>query len=418
MKLLHTSDWHLGGKLHEQDRAVEHARFLEWLKELLREERPDVLVIAGDVFDTFSPSNRALELYYSFLGEVFHAALCRAVIVVGGNHDSPSLLDSPEKVLVHLNTRVVGVATEDPACEVVWVPGAEAGSGLVVGAVPYLREGDLRSAAEGESEDERDAKRQAGFRSHYARVAEAARSVSRAKTGREVPLVLTGHCFLSNAAFSDDHSERARSIGGLDGFASALLPPADYLALGHLHLPQAVGGNPACRYAGSPVPMSFSEAQGSKSVALATFGANSGDPVEVRTVPVPVFQRMEQVTGVPDAIKARLSQLVQAGEPVWTDVQVTEGEGELSAFWDDLSVLVRDTPVKILVRRNGRPNRVWSGRGSSDDIRLDTLTPSAVFRMRLAEESLTEGERAAYTALFDGLLLDLTAARITAEAAP
>jgi len=418
MKLLHTSDWHLGGKLHEQDRAGEHALFLEWLKGLLCEERPDALVIAGDVFDTFTPSNRALELYYSFLGDVFQAALCRAVVVVGGNHDSPSLLDSPEKVLAHLNTRVVGVATEDPAGEVVWVPGAEAGSGFVIGAVPYLREGDLRSAAEGESEDERDAKREAGFRTHYARVAEVARAVSRAKAGREVPLIFTGHCFLSNATFSDDHSERARAVGGLDGFASALLPRADYFALGHLHLPQAIGGNPACRYAGSPIPMSFSEAPGGKSVVLATFGANAGEPVEVRVVPVPVFQKMEQVTGTPDSIKARLSALVQAGESVWTDVQVTEGEGELSAFWDELSVLVRDTPVKILVRRNSRPNRVWSGRVSSDEIRLDTLTPSEVFQMRLAEETLTEGERSAYTALFDGLLHDFNAARITAEAQP
>lgn len=415
MKILHTSDWHLGGKLHEQDRSGEHERFLAWLAALLREERPDALVIAGDVFDTFAPSNRALELYYSFLGEIFKSSLCRAVVAVGGNHDSPSLLDSPEKVLIHLRAHVVGAAAETPAQEVVWVPGADADSGLAIGAVPYLREGDLRCAAAGESEEERAARLQAGFRAHYAAVAEAARALSRAKAGRDAPLVLTGHCCLSNAKLSDDHSERARTIGGLDSFSAALLPPADYVALGHLHLPQAVGGNPACRYAGSPLPMSFAEAQSAKSVALVTFGPQSGDPIDVRTVPVPVFQKLEQVSGAPEAIAARLAELTRSGEPVWADVQVTEGEGELAAFWDSLSALVRDTPVKILTRRNNRPGRSRAGRGDADTLRLDTLTPAEVFRMRLAEESLTDGERADFAALFNGLLRDVAAARITAE---
>jgi len=418
MKLLHTSDWHLGGKLHEQDRTSEHEQFLEWLRRLLREEQPDALVIAGDVFDTYAPSNRALELYYSFLGDVFKASLSRAVVVIGGNHDSPTLLDSPEKVLVHLNARVVGAAADEPAQEVVWVPGAEAGDGLAIGAVPYLREGDLRCAAAGESEEERAAKLEAGFRAHYARVAEAARALSRTKTGRDAPLVFTGHCHLSSAKLSDDHSERARAIGGLDGFAANLLPPADYVALGHLHLPQAVGGNPACRYAGSPLPMSFSEAQSAKSVAIASFGQQTGDPVAVRTVPVPVFQKLEQISGTPEAIKTRLSELIAARQSVWVDVQVTEGEGELSAFWDMIALLVRDTPVKILTRRNSRPSRPWSGRDAPEALRLDTLTPAEVFQMRLAEESLTDGERADFAALFAGLLNDLAAARVASEVAP
>jgi len=418
MKIIHTADWHLGGKLHEQERSGEHERFLHWLKDLLRDERPDALLVAGDVFDTFTPSNRALELYYSFLGEIFHASLCRAVVIVGGNHDSPSLLDSPEKVLVHLNAHVVGAAVDDPAQEVVWVPGADTSGGLVIGAVPYLREGDLRCSTLGESEEERAAKRRAGFQTHYARVAAAARALSRGKTGREVPLVLMGHGYLDKAKLSDDLSERARNVGGLDGFGASLLPAADYIALGHLHLAQEIGGSPACRYAGSPLPMSFSEAAGGKSVVVATFGAASGDPVNVRCVPVPVFQRLEQVSGTPETIRARLLELIQNGASVWTDVRVTGGEGELAGFWEELSVLVRNTGVKILTKRNGRPGRTWSGRGTPDEIRLDTLTPAEVFRMRLAEESLADGERASYAALFDGLLRDFAAGRIAAEGTP
>jgi exonuclease SbcD len=400
MKLLHTSDWHLGARLYEQDRTAEHAAFLDWLRDLLRAERPDALVVTGDIFDTYAPSNAAQGLYYDFLGAVFKDALCRSVVVIGGNHDSPSLLNSPEKVLSHLNTTVVGSAPQTLAAEAVFVPGENPGAGLLIAAVPYLRDGDLRAALPGESAADRTTRLREGFQTHYEQAAQAARVLGRERTGRaDLPLVLTGHCFITGAALSDDKSERARAaVGGVDGYSAALLPSADYIALGHLHVPQSVSGRETCRYAGSPLPMSFAESSQQKSVTLVDFAAPAA-PV-VRLIPVPVFQKLEQLSGSPESILARLAELTQAREAVWTELRVTEGEGLLDAFWNDAAALVKDTPVKILARVNARPSRLRAGRAAEGTDRLDTLTPEAVFALRLNEEDLTEAERADYTALF------------------
>lgn len=402
MKLFHTSDWHLGARLYEQERAAEQASFLDWLKVILCAERPDALVIAGDIFDTYAPSNAAQELYYDFLGAVFKDALCRSVVITGGNHDSPSLLDSPENVLAHLNTTVVGAAPADPVDEAVFVSGAEPDAGFVVAAVPYLREGDLRSALPGESVADRATRQQVGFRAHYAAAAQAARALGRARTGRDdLPLVVTGHCFITGAALSDDRSERARvSVGGVDGYSAHTLPPADYIALGHLHIPQAVGGRETCRYAGSPLPMSFAEASQAKSVSVVELGACFGAPVSIRTLPVPVFQKLAQTTGTPEAILHRLTDLVQRHEPVWVEIRVTEGEGLLDTFWNDAVTLAKDTPVKILARINARPSRLHARRVAEEPERLETLTPETVFAMRLDEEDLSAAERTEYAALF------------------
>jgi exonuclease SbcD len=403
MKLIHTSDWHLGARLYEQDRAAEQGAFLAWLQSILRAERPDALVVAGDIFDTSAPSNAAQELYYDLLGAVFQESLCRCVVITGGNHDSPSLLDSPENVLAHLNTIVVGAAPETPADEAVYVPGREPGTGLVIAAVPFLREGDLRSALPGESAASRAGRQRDGFQAHYAAAAQAARALGHARTGRDdLPLVLTGHCFITGAALSDDKSERARaSIGGVDGYPARLLPLADYIALGHLHVPQSVNGRDTCRYAGSPLPMSFAEADQPKSVTCAEFGAQSGAPVTVRTLPVPIFQKLEPLSGTPETILRRLGDLVQTRASVWVEIRVTEGEGLLDTFWNDTATLAKDTPVKILARVNARAARRRAERAAEETERLDTLSPEAVFAMRLAEEDLSAAERAEYTALFN-----------------
>jgi len=145
MKIIHTADWHLGGRLHDQERYAEHEAFAGWLKDLLGRETPDALVIAGDLFDTCAPSNRAQADYFSLLAAIYKESLCRAVVVIGGNHDSPSLLDAPARALAQLNCWVVGEADPaDPEREVVLVPDASGQPALAIAAVPYLREGDLR----------------------------------------------------------------------------------------------------------------------------------------------------------------------------------------------------------------------------------------------------------------------------------
>ena len=108
MKLLHTSDWHLGRMLYtKKERSEEHVLFLQWLLDIIRENQVDVLIIAGDVFDSTSPGNTSLKIYYDFLLKVRNCG-CSHVVIVGGNHDSPGLLEAPKEILSVLNVTVVG----------------------------------------------------------------------------------------------------------------------------------------------------------------------------------------------------------------------------------------------------------------------------------------------------------------------
>ena len=393
MKIIHTSDWHLGAQIYEQSRHPEQEKFTVWLKELMRKEKPDALIVAGDIFDTYSPPNASLELYYSMLGEIIKESLCRTVVIVGGNHDSPTMLDSPDKVLSQLNIKVIGGA--DIEKEIVLIKGEDGKAELAVGAVPYLRDADLRLSGEGEDFSDVSSKLRAGLKKHYLEVAQKAR----AQAGKDVPLLLTGHFFLSKSRLSDDLSERTRQIGNMGEILFELLPPSDYFALGHLHIPQAVAGNESCRYSGAPIPMSFSEAGQEKSVVIVEFSGTSS----VRLVTVPCFQRLEQIKGTTALVEARIKELLESSADVWLDVQISEHEGDLGEFWNNLSALVEKGSVKILTKQDARPHRPWDRRGGQEAA-LETIKPADVFKMRLDEEPLSPDEKAEFTQMFEEIV--------------
>jgi exonuclease SbcD len=393
MKIIHTSDWHFGAQLYEQSRHPEQEKFTAWLKELMRKEKPDALIVAGDIFDTYSPPNASLELYYSLLGEIIKESLCRTVVVVGGNHDSPTMLDSPDKVLSQLSIKVIGGA--DIEKEILFIKDKDGKTGLAVGAVPYLRDADLRLSGEGEDFSDVSSKLRAGLKKHYQEVAKNAR----AQAGKDVPLLLTGHLFLSKSKLSDELSERTRQIGNIGEIPYELLPPADYFALGHLHIPQAVAGNELCRYSGAPIPMSFSEAGQGKSVAIVEFAGKTSVSLES----VPCFQRLEQIRGTTAVIEARIKELLESSSNAWLDVQVNEHEGDLSEFWNNLSALVEKGSVKILTKQDARPHRPWNKRGEQESA-LETIKPEDVFKMRLDEESLSADEKAEFTQMFEEII--------------
>ena len=170
MKILHTSDWHIGRTLYGRKRYEEFDSFLTWLAETIQQNEIDALLVAGDVFDTSAPSNRAQELYYRFLCRVA-ASSCRHVVVIAGNHDSPSFLNAPRELLKALNVHVVGSSSESLEDEVLVLRSELNAPELIVCAVPYLRDRDIRVAEAGESVEDKERKLLAGIRSHYAEVA-------------------------------------------------------------------------------------------------------------------------------------------------------------------------------------------------------------------------------------------------------
>lgn len=216
MKILHTSDWHLGRTLYsKKDRFEEHQAFLGWLLETIKENAVDALLIAGDVFDTSAPGIASQKMYYDFLIRVRNSG-CRYVVVTGGNHDSPSFLNAPKVVLAALDVVVVGNATENTEDEILVLNDEHGAPALIVCAVPFLRERDISRFAEGMSYSDRSAKINESIKKHYQEIAALA-ELKRQELQRDLPIVATGHLSVVGGLRNDDDGVREVYIGNIEG---------------------------------------------------------------------------------------------------------------------------------------------------------------------------------------------------------
>lgn len=387
LKLIHTSDWHIGRALYGRRRYEEFSQFLDWLAGLIEEEEIDALLVAGDVFDNSTPSNRAQELYYRFLCRVAGAGRCR-VVVTAGNHDSPSFLNAPKELLRFLNVHVVGSPPEDPEEEVLVLPGPSGQPALIVCAVPYLRDRDIRKSEAGESLADKDRKLVEGIANHYRRVAAAAERV-RTELGRPIPIVAMGHLFAAGGRTLDGDGVRELYVGSLAHVGRDIFPTSiDYLALGHLHVPQRLSGSETMRYSGSPIPMGFGEAAQKKSVCRVTF---KGDAPAVTTISVPCFQSLARVRGDWEAISGRLADLAEIQSAAWLEV-VYEGEEIAGDLRQRLEAAVEGTAMEILRVKNRRVMERAMGLTEIGET-LDDLDTRDVFKRCLDAHAVPEPQR-------------------------
>jgi len=386
MKILHTSDWHIGRTLYGRKRYEEFEAFLDWLAETMRHNEIDALLVAGDVFDTSAPSNRAQELYYRFLCRVA-ASSCRHVVVVAGNHDSPSFLDAPKELLKALDVHVVGSAS-DPRDEVLVLRDAQGSVELIVCAVPYLRDRDIRLSEAGESVEDKERKLIEGIRSHYATVAELA-ELKRRTLGAGIPVVAMGHLFTAGGQTADGDGVRELYVGSLARVTAEIFPESfDYVALGHLHVPQRVNGSETARYSGSPLPMGFGEALQRKSLCLVEF---LGAAPFVRLLDVPVFQRLERVEGDWNSILSRILELSLTGARCWLEVAY-EGGDVVGDLRERVEAALSGTQLEILRIKNNRMIDCVLGRIHEEET-LDDLNVDDVFERCLAVHEVPEEQR-------------------------
>ncbi len=401
MRILHTSDWHLGRTLHGRQRHDEFAAFLDWLAATLDDERIDVLIVAGDIFDTSTPGTRAQNLYYRFLWKAAQSH-CRHVVVVAGNHDSPSLLDAPAALLRALDVHVIGAPPADLRDEVLVLRDADDAPALIVCAVPYLRDRDLRTVEAGESTDDKDHKLLEGLRAHYAAVLDAAREV-RIGCGMPLPIVVTGHLFTAGGRTVEGDGVRDLSIGSLSHAPSDVFgSEAAYVALGHLHVPQDVSGATTIRYSGSPIAMGFGEVGQEKSVCIVELGgegvAEMQHACSVRRLGVPCFRRMARVRGSWQEIVEQLDALAASDEPVMLEV-VHEGAEALGDLQDRVLERVSETKLEVLRAQDVPAMRALQLRGSDGET-LDALDELTVFARLLAARNVDEAQRAELTATY------------------
>lgn len=349
MKILHTSDWHIGRNLYGRKRYDEHKAFLDWLAALLTAEGIDALLVAGDIFDTSAPSNKALELYYNFLCRVSESG-CRHVVITGGNHDSPSLLNAPREVLRFLDIHIIGSITGVLEDEVLILQDRDGRAELIVCAVPFLRDRDIRLAEAGESIEDKGRKLIDGITAHYREVSAIALR-RRAAEGGNIPIVAMGHLFVAGARTSDSDGVRDLYIGSLAPVGGEIFPGCiDYLALGHLHIPQKVGGSEFRRYSGSPLPMGFGEAGQTKGVQIVDF---DGATPTVTTLSVPCFLPLETVRGDLPAILARVGRLATDTAPILVEV-IYDGDELVSDLQGQLLQVTSGSEVHILRTVNTR----------------------------------------------------------------
>jgi exonuclease SbcD len=386
MKLLHTSDWHLGRSLYDKKRYDEFESFLDWLYEFISNEEIDLLLVAGDVFDTTSPSNRAQELYYAFLAKL-SATNCRHVVVIGGNHDSPTFLEAPRNILNALRIHVVGALSGNTADEVLLLKDKNGIPEAIVCAIPFLRDRDIRMAEAGESPDDKTKKLLQNISLHYKEASEMAERLQ--DDSKRVPVIGMGHLFTKNAQTTEGDGVRELYIGTvahIDG--DSISKGFDYLALGHLHLAQTIGGSDRIRYSGSPLPMSFAEADHEKKVLVVEF---KGQTPLIREHPIPRFQQLIRISGDMDQVDHAVRQLKNNSSNAWLELEVINGgfAVDITSRFDEL---IEGTNMQILRIKNKNliENALLSG---MEHETLETMNHSDVFVRCLDANEIPETER-------------------------
>ncbi len=404
MKVLHTSDWHLGRTLYGQKRYEEFEAFLAWLVATITEQGVDVLLVAGDVFDTSTPSNRAQALYYQFLYDVSQTC-CRHIVIIAGNHDSPSFLSAPKALLAALHVHVVGAVSDDLSDEVIVLHNPTQPEAIVC-AVPYLRDRDLRTMEAGEGLDDKNQKMIAGLKKHYAQVcaiAENQQATLSQQGFANIPIIAMGHLFTAGGQTIDGDGVRELYVGTLAHVGRETFPPSiDYLALGHLHVPQQVGGAEHLRYSGSPIAMGYGEAKQNKQVVLVDFIEKNP---HISTIAVPKFQELLRVTGTLEHILDTLQTLRFAHSQAWLEIEYT-GEKIVSDLRQLLEEAVDNTDMRILRIKNKRLIDRVTGI-MVDDEGLDDLNPEEVFVRYLDTYDITAEERPALLATYHEVMQSL-----------
>ncbi len=382
MRILHTSDWHLGQHFMGKSRQAEHAAFCSWLVEQVQVHAVDALILAGDVFDTGAPPSHAREQYNRLVLALRECGT--ALVVLAGNHDSVAMLGESRELLACLGTQVVLAPGATPEEQLILLSGRDGTPGALLCAVPFLRPRDLLRSEAGQSAADKQQALQQAIAEHY-RQLHALACQRRAELGLALPIIASGH--LTTVGASASESVREIYVGALEAFPTSAFPPADYIALGHIHRPQKVGGLEHIRYCGSPIPLSFDEAKQQKEVLLVDL-----DETGLRAVtalPVPRWQPMASACGNLVELAEAIRELAREGSvesPLWLEVQVS-GDDYLSDLHARIAALCEGLPVEVLrIRRE----RGTSAPGLQTEARetLDELDSEEVFARRLQQEQL------------------------------
>ena len=379
MRLFHTSDWHLGQNLHGQDRDFEHACFLAWLLTQLNEQQPDVLLIAGDIFDTVNPPVKAQERLYDFIVSAHEQQPKLTIVMIAGNHDSGSRIELPAPLMRRLRTHALGrvLWLDDGQLDaerlLIPLPDASGETAAWCLALPFLRPAEVTGAHLGDD-----------YLRGIGQVHEWLIAAANAKRTPGQALIAISHAHMAGGSVSED-SERSLIIGNAEALPASLFGPSiSYVALGHLHKPQRVNGEERIRYCGSAIPLSFSEIGYQHQILDVTLEGEILVSVEPRLIPravnlqrigpLPLADILTQLADLPDT-----DLLADTQRQPWLEVRVKLDEPQPD-LRQQIETALQGKSVRLV-----RISADYAGSGSraSDDdarlIELDQLTPQELF---------------------------------------
>ncbi|MBK6948679.1 MAG: exonuclease SbcCD subunit D C-terminal domain-containing protein [Haliscomenobacter sp.] len=391
MRILHTSDWHLGQRFLQNDRTEEQRLALDALLQLIAEENVEILLIAGDIFDLGNPPFGARRLYYQFLTRL-QGTSCRHAVIIAGNHDAPGMLEAPKELLKSLNIHVVGAAPDNKEEIMLLLYHPDGRLEAIVAAVPFLRDRDLKFSQAGESGSERIERLKEALTGYFQEMG----ALSAPFAGSGVPVIAMGHLYAAGAEASDKQDNIY--IGDVENIRADAFPAEfSYVALGHIHRPQAVGGIPRVRYSGSLIPLSFSETKDEKGVYLLDYSGSSLE--SIRFIPIPLQRRLKTIEGTLEEVRQKLTRFAaqpREGLQPWVEVLVRS-----DAILPGLDALLQEyctgmdlDLLKIRVEYGSHQSLY----AKTEEEELASLEPLEVFRRRCmvagnAPENLQELEQ-------------------------
>ena len=386
MRLLHTSDWHLGITLSERSRRDEMTAFLSFLRDTINTRSVDTLIISGDIYDTAVPSNEAQNIYYDFLSSLKDTC-CRDVVVIAGNHDSPTMLSASAAVLRRLNIHVYSsvVNLEPLVLE---------DRGIIL-PIPFPRDSEIRRAQLSETIEEGQDRLKAAIAALYRDMYRKAEALK-----LNLPIIATGHLSVASASF-DGEKNKELYLGGLGTVDTGIFDSGlSYVALGHIHKPQKLNGKGTIRYSGSPIAMTFDEAKYTKCVVIAD--CSYGEETVVETVEVPVERELITVRGDADTVKKEVRRLRDGKRKGWVSILLTSPEGS-ATIREEADGILSGSELEVLISRNtAEGERLREESGSVRE--LSSMTEEDVFDALLQDNACTGERRERMLSLFREVL--------------
>ncbi|EJN18273.1 exonuclease SbcCD subunit D C-terminal domain-containing protein [Pseudomonas sp. GM80] len=380
MRLFHTSDWHLGQNLHGQERDFEHACFLEWLLDQLKLAQPDVLLIAGDIFDTVNPPVKAQERLYDFIVSAHEQQPLLTIVMIAGNHDSGSRIELPAPLMRRLRTHALGrvLWLDDGQLDaerlLLPLPNAQGEIAAWCLALPFLRPAEVTGAHLGDN-----------YLRGIGQVHEWLIEAANAKRQPGQALIAISHAHMAGGSVSED-SERSLIIGNAEALPASLFGPSiSYVALGHLHKPQKVNGEERIRYSGSPIPLSFSEIKYEHQILDVLLEGETLISVESKHIPrsvqlqrigpAPLAEILLQLADLPN-----IDLLAETQRQPWLEVRVTLDEPQPDLRHQVENALQGKAVRLVRIAAEYAGNRGADGEADGTTlIELDQLTPQELF---------------------------------------